>query len=278
MHTGNLSYGPRLVADPTGSLRAAVVVTVPASIEEARPLAGEPNAVRSRAIAQQNVLIKTLSYYHCEVTMLESLPDDPYASAVADAAVMFENGAVMMRSGSMTRRPESLRLETEFEKRDFPIAGHIAAPGLLDGGDVLMAGNTAFVGIGPDGNAAGRAGFEQIARAHGYDVVEVQFDATAGSLRRVAGVVARDCVVLAPADYVDHAAFKGFRIVGASAAEQLGAGVLNLGERHVLADVRFPEVNAALRAAGATVDAIDLYEFSRIGIPPSMLALGIKRG
>jgi dimethylargininase len=277
MHTGNLSYGPRLVADPTAALRAALLVSPPLAIEKAQPLAGEPNAIHWRAVAQQNILIKTLMYYGCEVTLLDPHTDDPFSSAVADAAIVFENGAVMLRPSSLVRRPESAWLEAEFQKRDFPVAAHITAPGLLDGSDVLMAGNTAFIGASKRSNAIGRGGFAQIARAHGYNVVEVRLGAGVPSLRSVAGVASGDTVVLAPAPLVDHAAFAGFTIHVTPVGDELGAGVLNLGEGHVLADVRYRRVNDVLRKAGVTVEAIDLYEFTRIGIAPSMLVVDVKR-
>jgi dimethylargininase len=277
MQTANVSFGPRLIGKPTGALRAAVLVSPPKAIEEARPVPGEPNAFHPRAFAEQGILANTLRYFGCEVTLLDPHTNDPHASAVVDAAMLFENGAVMMRPSSMTRRPESAWLEGEFEKRDVPIAGHIAAPGLLDGSDVLMAGNTAFVGAGRRSNALGRAGFAQIAKAHGFSVVEVKLAQDVPSLRSVAGIVASDAVVLAQPDKLDHTAFDGFKISIADRGHDLGAGVLNLGDHHVLADVRFPRVIDMLRRSGVTVEAIDLYDFSRIGITPSMLVLDIKR-
>lgn len=277
MQATHTSWGPRLAASPTGALRAAVLVAPSPAIEKARPLAGEPNAVHARALAQQEILAKTLHYFKCEVTVLEPHTNDPYASAVADAAVVFENGAVIMRPSSMTRRPESAWLEGEFVKLDVPIAGHIASPGLIDGTDVLMAGNTAFIGVSRRSNALGRAGFAQIAKAHGFTVVEVRLADTVGSLRAAAGVLASDSVVLAPPNLIDHAAFQGFKIVVAPPGDELGAGVLNLGEHHVLADVRFPRVVDAVRKSGVVVEAIDLYDFGRVGMTPSMLAVDLKR-
>lgn len=277
MQTANVSFGPRLIGNPTGALRAAVLVTPPKAIEEARPLGGEPNAFHPRALAEQGILANTLRYFGCEVTVLDPHTNDPYASAVVDAAVLFENGAVMMRPSSMTRRPESAWLEGEFEKRDMPIAGHIAAPGLLDGSDVLMAGNTAFIGVGRRSNALGRAGFAQIAKAHGFSVVDVRLGQDVPCLRSVAGIVAKDAVVLAQPEKVDHAAFAGLKVYVAERGHDLGAGVLNLGDHHVLSDVRFPKVIDMLRKNGVTVEAIDLYDFSRVGMTPSMLVLDLKR-
>jgi dimethylargininase len=266
-----------LVGSPTGALRAAALVAPPRAIEDARPLPGEPNAVHARAVAEQSILIKTLQYFGCEVTLLDAHTSDPYASAVVDATILFENGAVMMRPSSMSRRPEVAWLESEFEKRDIPIAGHIAPPGLIDGSDVLMAGNTAFIGVTKRNNALGRRGFAQIAQAHGFHAVEVRVADTVPSLRAVAGVVSADTVVLAPQESIDHAAFSGFKIHVTERNEEIGAGVLNLGDHHVLADIRFPKVSAMLRKAGTTVEAIDLYDFGRIGLVPSMIVADLKR-
>jgi dimethylargininase len=228
-------------------------------------------------LSQQEILIKTLRYFNCDVTLLDAHTTDPYANAVADAAIVFENGAVMLRPSSMTRRPESAWLETELVKHDVPVAGHIAAPGLLDGSDVLMAGNMVFIGLSRRSNVLGRNGFASIAKAHGFNVVEVKLADTVPSLRSAAGIVASDSVVLAPPNRIDHAAFAGFKIFTTLPGDELGAGVLNLGDHHVLADVRFPRVIDTLRKGGTVVEAIDLYDFGRVGIAPSMMVLDLKR-
>jgi hypothetical protein len=53
--------------------------------------------------------------------------------------------------------------------------------------------------------------------------------------------------------------------------------VLALGSRRVLANLRFRETIPLLRAARVAVDAIDLWEFGKIGVTPSTLALALKR-
>jgi len=164
----------------------------------------------------------------------------------------------------------------EFARIDVPVAGHIAAPGLLDGTDVMLVGGTAFVGVGKRGNDIGRNGFGAVARAHGYRVVEVKLDPAAPCLRAVASPVAKDTVVLAP-DRVDVAAFDGFKTIVLDRGEELAAGALAIGERHVLADIRYRTALAKMRRAGITVESIDLYDFGKIGLTPSMLVLALKR-
>jgi N-dimethylarginine dimethylaminohydrolase len=269
-------FGPRLVGSPTGTLRAAIVVRPNRSIEKALPLPGEPGTVYAWALEQHAIFCKTLNYFGVETVVLDAHGDDAYESAAGDAAVAFEDGAMLMRPTSMSRRAEADRAEGEFARIDVPLAGHIVAPGLLDGNDVMLAGQTAFVGVGRRGNEVGREGFSEVARAHGYRVVEVRLAAGVPALRAVAGAVAKDTVVIA-ADKVDAAAFAGFKTVVLDRGEALSGGVLCLGDGHVLADIRYRTSLTALRRAGVTVEAIDLYEFCKIGITPSMMTLALKR-
>ncbi|HEY5340431.1 MAG TPA: hypothetical protein VIK27_05335 [Candidatus Aquilonibacter sp.] len=271
-----IHFGPRLVGTPTGKLRAALLIKPTASIERALPLPGEPGAVYPRALEQHEILRKTLAYFGVETIVVEPRGEDPGETAVGDAAVAFEDGVTIMRPSAMSRRAEADRVQSELTRLDVPLAGHIAPPALLDGGDVLLAGRTAFIGAGTRGNALGRAGFASVARAHGYTVVEVALAPDVSSLRTVANAVAHDTIVLAP-HKLDAAAFRGFATIELERGEERAAGVVCLGERHCIADVRYRTALARLRKAGIVVEGIDLYDFEKVGIAPSLLALVLKR-
>jgi len=92
----------------------------------------------------------------------------------------------------------------------------------------------------------------------------------------VASAVSDDTVVLG-GDKADAAAFEGFRTIVLARGEEQGAGVLVLDERHVIADIRYRTALAAMRRAGIAVEAIDLYEFGKLGITPAMLVLALRR-
>ncbi|HEY8313587.1 MAG TPA: hypothetical protein VIG51_05380 [Candidatus Baltobacteraceae bacterium] len=271
-------YGPRLSAHPTGALRAALLVAPTATIGNARPVAGEPSAVYERAQLQLSIFAKTLRFFGCDVVVLDPEGDDPYQSAAADTAVTFEDGVALMRPERLGRRAETARMEREFGRLDIPMAGHLVAPGLLNGSDVLLAGTTAFIGTSKRSNALGRDGFAQVARAHGFTPVEVRVSDDVPALRSVVNAVATDTVVIAGAR-IDRAPFvqAGFKTIVLEPDEDLGAGVLCLGEHHVLADVRYSSSVQLLRRNGIVVEAIDLYDYSKIGVTPAMLAVALKR-
>ena len=271
-----IHFGPRLVASPSGTLRAAALVRPTAAIEKARTLPGEPGAVYSRALEQHEILRKTLAYFGVQTIAFEPHGQDPYESSIADAALAFEDGALIMRPSSMSRRGEADRVQAEFARIDVPLAGHIAPPGLFDGTDVMLAGGTAFIGVSSRSNEIGRSGVANVAQAHGYRVVEVMLDDSVLALRAVATAVAKDTIVVAR-DKVDLSAFNGFNTIVLERGEEMAAGVLCIGERHVIADVRYRTSLARMRKAGLVVEGIDLYDFEKIGITPSMLVLALKR-
>jgi dimethylargininase len=274
-HTG-VNFGPRLVATATGRLRGAVLVRPSAAIEKALPLIGEPGAIHARALEQHEVLCRTLEYFGVETTVVESHGTDPYETSAGDAAIAFEDGAALMRLTSLSRRAEVDRMEAQFAKMDVPIAGHIAAPALLDGNDVILAGKTAFVGVRARGNQLGRDGFARLAGAHGYRVVEVKLAEGVSALRSVAGAISAETMVIGTGK-ADPDAFAGFRTIELALGEAQAAGVLVLSDGHVIADIRFRTALATMRRAGVTVEAIDLYEFTKLGLTPSMLILALQR-
>ena len=95
-------------------------------------------------------------------------------------------------------------------------------------------------------------------------------------LRDVFSVIGSDTVVAAP-DRVDLVPVTGFRIIELPRGEEFAAGVLPLGERRVLANLRFRESLAIMRKAKIAVEAIDLWEFGKAGFGPFSLVLAVKR-
>ncbi len=271
-----LRIGSTLTGKPAGSLRSAVVVKPSRFIEEGKALPGEPGAIYTRALEQHAILCSTLQTFGVETIELQARGNDPLEPAAGDVAVAFSDGVVLMRPTSMTRRGDPDLLAAEFGRLGVPVAGHISAPGLLDGNDVLLARDTAFVGVGRRGNELGRAEFGKLARDRGLRVVEVPLADGVPALRAVAGVLADDTILLA-ADKTDPQAFSTFRTVVVERGEEYAAGVLCLSERHVLANLRYRTSLSRMRRAHVTVEAIDLYDFGKIGLTPAMLVLALQR-
>jgi dimethylargininase len=276
--------------DDAEPLRAVLVVRASPAIEAVRPIPGEPSVIGERAIEQQETFAKRLAAHGVKTFTLEADVGAPLGALCADGAVLFPEGAFLMRPSDLAARGRaSAALEAALAQAQIPIAGRIAAPGLLDGGDVLFAGDTLYIGVpharpesigiapARHGNGPGREQLAAYARERGLKVVEVAIASEVSRLRSVASLIAPDLLLFAPG-LVDGAAFTGLRRLEVPPGEHYGAGVLALGQRGVIANVRFRQTIPLLRAAKFAVDAIDLWEFGKIGATPASLALVLKRG
>ncbi len=282
------SFKAPFVRSDGGVLRGALIVPPSAGIAAVRPVHGESHAIAERAAEQHGIFAGRLAALG--VKTVEAEPDSgaPFGPLCADGAVIFGDGAFLMRPSDLRRRGEVIALEAALGRAQIPIVGRIAAPGLLDGGDVILSGDTLFIGVatkrqaetGIDaalhGNALGREQLGAYARGLGLKVVEVPMAAEVRRLKSVASLIGAETLLFSPG-LVDGSAFAALEKIEAPRGEDYGAGVLALGNRRVLANLRFRETTPLLRKAKFTVESIDLWEFGKIGATPSVMALALKR-
>ncbi len=285
--TAGPTFQAPYVRSDAGTLRGVIVVPPNAAIADVRPIRGESSAIAERALEQFGIFVKRLEA-HGVKAILADAGGAAFGTFCADGAVVFPDGAYLMRPSDLRRRGEIAPLEAALARANVPVVGRIDAPGLLDGGDVLIAGETLFIAVptprrneegivaSVHGNALGRAQLAAYARSRGLTVVEVAIASEVNRLRSVASLVDERTILLA-SGLVDRAAFAGFTTLDAPRGEDVGAGVLALGKKRVLANLRFRETIPLLREAKFAVDAIDLWEFGKLGATPSSMALALKR-
>lgn len=260
----------------TGTLRAALLIRPTPALDRLPPLPSEPSPIFTRALEQHLILEKTLRYFRVDTTVIDAGTGGALSVAAADTAVVFENGAVMMRNSVLRRPDEVAHMHAQFDRIGVPVLGSIQPPALIDGSEILLVANTAFIGVSRRSNALGRSGFADMARSAGLHPVEVTMSPGAPPLRSIASPVSADTIVVAPQG-VDTAAFAGFNTIVLDRGEELAAGVFPLGERRVIANLRFRTSLRKMRRAGVAIEAIDLHEFGKVGLTPSMLVLPIRR-
>jgi dimethylargininase len=270
-------------------LRAALLAQPAPALASRRPLPSESSPIVDRALEQHGILVSRLSALGVQTIVLPAHAGDGLGSLCADAAVMFPDGAFLVRPSEVPRRAVVSAVEAALTAAGVPVIGRVASPGLFDGGDALFSGDTLYLGVAQSrasdvgvhawqrGNAHGREQLAAYARAKNWKVVEVAVSAAAPRLRAVASLLAPD-VALVASGLCDAAAFAGKDVLDAPLGEDFAAGVLPLGNRRVLTNLRFRQTVPMLRKAKFIVEAIDLWEFGKIGATPSLLALALKRG
>jgi dimethylargininase len=187
-----------------------------------------------------------------------SLPAEaeyPDAVFVEDPAIVLDEIAVMTRPGAESRRGEAASLARVLE--GYRPLRWMREPATLDGGDVMRAGRTLYVG---NSGRTSAAGIEQLAAAvapYGYGVRAI---AVRGCLHlKSACSYLGDGMVLAYRPWVD-AAFDGLRVIDSPDAEAVN--VLRVGDTVLLAE-GFPRTMETIAGLGLRVRALDNSELRK---------------
>lgn len=222
----------------------------------------------ARAAVQHGAYVAALRSAGVEVRVLPADEDLPDAVFVEDTAIVVDECALITRPGIESRRGE-------VESIAAALAGvrpivRVRAPGTIEGGDVLRAGRTLFVGQTARTNADGTRQLAEAFRPHGYEVVPVT---PAGCLHLKSAVtfIGRDTVVVNP-DWIDVAVFSRWQCVPVAPSEPTGANALLAGDVVHVA-VSAPDTRRKLDALGFTTAGLDTSEFEKAEAALTCLSL-----
>ena len=128
-----------------------------------------------KAAAEHQEYERALADLGCSVQQLPVGSDMPDSVFIEDTAVTLDEIAIITRPGAESRRRETAAVEERLKRQR--LLGRIEAPGMLDGGDVLVTGRSVFIG------SSGRTnpdGIEQMRRLLEYFGYSLQAVARAG--------------------------------------------------------------------------------------------------
>jgi len=209
----------------------------------------------ARAREQHRAYEACLAGLGVEVISLAAEPKYPDAVFVEDAAIVLDEIAVMTRMGASSRRGESESLARALER--FRPLCSMHEPATLDGGDVMVAGKTLFVGVTARSNGAGIGQLAAEVEPFGYRVRPVVVE---GCLHLKSACSYIGDAVLVHRPWVDAAAFAGMRLL--DVPEECGANVLAIGET-VLVPAVAPRTAELLSGLGRQVKPIDNSELMK---------------
>jgi dimethylargininase len=175
-----------------------------------------------RAEAQHQEYENALRTLGCQVNSLPpemSLPDSVF---VEDAALVFDEIAVITRPGAPSRRPETETIAAAL--KPFRPLVSLTAPGTLDGGDVLAIGRTIFVGLSSRSNLAALEQLRAALTDLGYTVISVPVEACL-HLKSAVSQVGENTLLFNPA-WVSPKPFRQLELIPVDPAEPAGANAL----------------------------------------------------
>jgi dimethylargininase len=192
------------------------------------------------------------------VTRLHPEPELPDSVFVEDAAVVLDEVAVVTRPGAPSRRPETASVAEALAR--YRRVARIVEPGTLDGGDVLVAGRSVFVGVGARSNAEGLEQFRRILAPFGYRVAPVSVRGCL-HLKSAATLVSESHVLVNPG-WVDPDEFTPLEPVPIDPDEAFAANALLAGRR-LLHGAAFARTRLRLERLGLAVVPVDLGELAK---------------
>ena len=210
----------------------------------------------ARAQRQHRAYEACLCELGVTVISLAAEPDYPDAVFVEDPAIVLEEIALMTHTGAESRRGESTSLARELER--FRELRWMREPATLDGGDVMRADKTLYVGHSGRTSAAGIQQLAAEVEPLGYRVQPVE---VRGCLHLKSGCsYLGDGMVLVYRPWVDTGAFAGLRLVDAPDEESVN--VLRIGDTVLVAE-GFPRTAESIESLGLRVRALDNSELRK---------------
>lgn len=219
--------------------------------------------------AEHAAYVAALGDAGVEVEVLAPLEAYPDSVFVEDPALVFGEGAVLLRPGAPTRAGETAELASTLQARFERVL--TLGQGFADGGDVLVAPREVLIGLSARTDPAG---------ARSLSILLAELGRTARTVAPPPGVLhlktacalLDEETVLATGPLVAAGLFPGMRVLTVPAGEEAAANLIRVGDR-VLAAAGHPRTLDLIDAHGLAVTALSTREISKIDAGLSCMSL-----
>jgi dimethylargininase len=211
----------------------------------------------SAAVAQWHGYVDAMRSNGWEIIHAPAADDCPDGVFVEDAAVVFDDIAVITRPGATSRQAEVDTMRPVLANTGLAVVD--LEHGSLDGGDVMKVGRTAYVGLGGRTDAQGLAALAAVIEPAGWTVVAVPISKVL-HLKSAVTALPDGTVVGWPPALDDPTVFPTFLVM----PEEGGAHVVDLGEGRLLIAADTPLSQRVLAQRGFTPVPVDISEFVKL--------------
>jgi dimethylargininase len=230
-----------------------------------------------KALKQHNKLKQIIKKSGCEIIDAPELTNHPNSVFTRDVALCTPKGYIKVRMGLEARRGEGEWMSGFLESLGEPCAGEITAPGTIEGGDIILVGTVAFIGISQRTNKEGITQISRILSDMKYEIRAVNITGSYLHLGSILSAIGPEQVLSCRGIFPDGF-FRGFETVEISCEGTANSNVICLGNNELIANsVENMETIRVLKKKGYTVHGIDLSEFRKGGGGPTCLILPLER-
>ncbi len=221
---------------------------------------GGPDPDYAGVLEEHSAYSAALETAGLSVKVLDPLESHPDALFVEDPALVFPEGAILLRPGAPSRAGEGEFLRGELTARFAQVLE--LDEGHADGGDVLAMPDRMFIGLSARTDRAGAQALARLVERLGYRAEIVAPPPGVLHLKTAASLI-DDETVLATAPIVTSGIFDAYRVIEVPAGAEAGANVLRVRETLLVGQAR-PVIADLLSGRGAEVVTLPNHEIARI--------------
>ena len=233
------------------------------------PELGKP--IYEKALQQHDTYIEALKQCGVEVTVLEADERYPDSCFVEDPALITRKCAIITNPGAASRNGEKNEIIGAV-KKFFPEdkIEYIKDPGTLEGGDVMMVGDTLYVGLSARTNAEGIRQLTEILNKYGLECIQVPLEKV---LHLKTGVnYIENNNMLVSGEFIEKPEFEKYNKIVIPEDEAYAANCIWVNDT-VIVPEGYPAVLKAVQDAGYKTLLVDTSEFRKIDGGLSCLSL-----
>ena len=233
------------------------------------PELGKP--IYEKALQQHDTYIEALKQCGVEVTVLEADERYPDSCFVEDPALITRKCAIITNPGAASRNGEKNEIIGAV-KKFFPEdkIEYIKDPGTLEGGDVMMVGDTFYVGLSARTNAEGIRQLTEILNKYGLECIQVPLEKV---LHLKTGVnYIENNNMLVSGEFIEKPEFEKYNKIVIPEDEAYAANCIWVNDT-VIVPEGYPAVLKAVQDDGYKTLLVDTSEFRKIDGGLSCLSL-----
>lgn len=228
------------------------------------------------AIQQHDALKSKLREFGVKVFDIPELSRHPNSVFTRDTAAYTPQGYIKLNLGLKTRQGEESWMADFLNLQGGFCIGEITAPGAVEGGDVVLAGDVAFIGNSIRTNEEGIRQFSEIMTKMGFEIRVIKLPGSILHLDKALMMIEPRRVIFCK-DLISEKDITGFEGVGISCGENTTANIICLGDKEFIVNRTNDLVINLLKSQGYTVHTLDLTEFSKGMGGPNCLIMPIER-
>jgi len=224
-----------------------------ASVAAGLRMAGTRTPDAEKFLRQHQAYVAALKAAGVQVTVLPALEQFPDSVFVEDAALCVPGTAITLRPGAATRRGEAAAIRPHLESL-FNTVVDLPGEGTVDGGDVLLADEEAFIGLSKRSDEKGCEALASLLDELGYRSRRVQSPPEVLHFKSDCGLLDSD-TFFATRRLAATRCFSDYRVIEAPAGEEAAANLVRVNDV-VLLRTGFPRTEVLLQDSGFAVTTL----------------------